>query len=109
MISFIKQVVRQHFVIIGCAIFVGVFWPRLRQNLLFFAESDKSGLTTTNVGVDNNNNIRVLTVKELEQYDGIQKPQLYLALLGTVYDVTKGDKHYGNDGTYRYFTGIYLR
>lgn len=111
MISFLKQVAKQHFVILACAIFVGVFWPQLRRNLAYFkgfseksANADNAGLNTNTIG----NNMRIFNSDELAQYNGVQRPQLYLAILGNVYDVTKGDKHYGSDGSYHYFVGLYF-
>ncbi len=31
--------------------------------------------------------------------------KIYLAILGKVYDVSSGKKHYGKDGSYSFFTG----
>ncbi|CAK4068081.1 unnamed protein product [Aphanomyces euteiches] len=47
-----------------------------------------------------------LSKQELAMYNGIDKPQLYLAILGQVFDVTAGKRHYGQDGAYRYFIGV---
>lgn len=44
---------------------------------------------------------RLFTLNELERYRG----QVYLAILGQVFDVTKGSKHYRPGGTYHFFTG----
>lgn len=104
MLSFVKQVFRQHFLIIACAVFVGIFWPQLRQNITFFKQYYKNVEKTA---VDSKS-VRVLTADDLAKYDGILKPQIYLSLLGTVYDVTKGTKHYGTDGAYSFFAGIVL-
>ncbi|VDP14106.1 unnamed protein product [Soboliphyme baturini] len=51
--------------------------------------------------------VRVFEEDELRQYDGsIGSPGLYLALLGQVFDVQKGEKHYGPRGSYSFFAGI---
>jgi len=42
----------------------------------------------------------LLSKEELKKY----KYQ-YLAIVGEVYDVSKGDKHYGREGGYNFFTG----
>lgn len=47
----------------------------------------------------------VFTPDQLRQYDGTNGKPLYLALLGEVFDVSKGSKHYGPGGGYSFFTG----
>lgn len=96
MISFSKQIV---LVIIGIAI--AYFYPHIRAQLSTIYGTNKA----VNVKPVIDNGARVITQDELSQYNGVDKPQLYLALLGNVYDVTKGEKHYGKDGSYQYFVG----
>lgn len=48
---------------------------------------------------------RLFTLSELENYRGQDGNDIYLAILGQVFDVTKGRKHYGPGGTYHFFTG----
>lgn len=46
----------------------------------------------------------ILTFAELEKFDGSPNaPGLYLALMGKIYDVSKGSKHYGPGGGYHFF------
>ncbi|XP_060768458.1 neuferricin [Neoarius graeffei] len=48
----------------------------------------------------------LLSPEELSLYNGREgRKGLYLAILGQVFDVEKGKKHYGPDGGYRFFTG----
>ncbi|CAG9860723.1 unnamed protein product [Phyllotreta striolata] len=47
----------------------------------------------------------VLTKEQLKLYNGIDKPELYLSILGEVFDVTKGAKHYGPNQQYNIFVG----
>lgn len=49
---------------------------------------------------------RIFTISELEQYRNMENG-LYLSILGRVFDVTKGEKHYGPEGSYHAFTGNY--
>lgn len=50
---------------------------------------------------------RLLSHGELSLYTGTEDSQgLYLAILGQVFDVEKGRKHYGPGGAYRFFTGL---
>ncbi|XP_066516149.1 neuferricin [Hoplias malabaricus] len=49
---------------------------------------------------------RLLDQQELSLYNGRPNSKgLYLAILGQVFDVEKGRKHYGPDGGYRFFSG----
>ncbi|KAK2816344.1 hypothetical protein Q7C36_022615 [Tachysurus vachellii] len=49
---------------------------------------------------------RLLSQEELSLYQGREDSKgLYLAILGQVFDVEKGRKHYGPAGSYRFFTG----
>jgi predicted heme/steroid binding protein len=50
----------------------------------------------------------VFTRDQLSLFDGSRhsKP-IYLALLGRVYNVNKGEKHYGVGGSYNIFAGHY--
>lgn len=49
---------------------------------------------------------RIITSEELSLYNG-SDPQLpiYLGILGSVFDVTKGKSHYGEGGGYNHFSG----
>lgn len=50
--------------------------------------------------------VRVLSKEELAKYDGSEgSPGIYLALLGVVYDVSKGSSYYGPGGGYSFFSG----
>ncbi|XP_076160213.1 neuferricin isoform X2 [Ptiloglossa arizonensis] len=49
---------------------------------------------------------KVFTPNELKKYTNI-KDGLYISILGQVFDVTKGAKHYGPGATYHFFTGIH--
>lgn len=47
----------------------------------------------------------VFRQEELAQFNGLQNKKLYLVLLGSIFDVTKGKNHYGKDAPYNYFIG----
>ncbi|XP_012233116.1 neuferricin isoform X2 [Linepithema humile] len=47
---------------------------------------------------------RMFTTSELRRYTNLENG-LYLSILGQVFDVTKGDKHYGPGENYHAFTG----
>ena len=48
---------------------------------------------------------KVFTADELKKYDGSSGKGPYLALLGQVFDVSKGAQHYGPGGGYAFFSG----
>uniref|UniRef100_A0A7I4C991 Cytochrome b5 heme-binding domain-containing protein n=1 Tax=Physcomitrium patens TaxID=3218 RepID=A0A7I4C991_PHYPA len=49
---------------------------------------------------------RIWTSAELEKYNGTNnKPPVLLSVLGNVFDVSKGWKHYGPGGSYHHFVG----
>ncbi|GFO29159.1 neuferricin-like [Plakobranchus ocellatus] len=50
--------------------------------------------------------LRVLTREELSRYKGENGGKVCLAIVGDVYDVSKGRKHYGPGGGYSFFSGI---
>ncbi|CAK1545206.1 unnamed protein product [Leptosia nina] len=43
--------------------------------------------------------------EELSKYDGVQSERLFLAVIGSIFDVTSGSKHYGKSSSYHYFIG----
>jgi len=55
---------------------------------------------------DEKKNTKLYTPEELALYDGKDKKSIIkLAVLGTVFDVSKGIKHYGSGGGYSFFSG----
>ncbi|CAG9817285.1 unnamed protein product [Phaedon cochleariae] len=58
----------------------------------------------SSTSTDSNRN-RLFTNDELKLYNGVDKPELYLAILGNVFDVSKGAKHYGPNQQYNVFVG----
>ncbi|XP_066296904.1 neuferricin-like [Branchiostoma lanceolatum] len=49
---------------------------------------------------------RLFTSQQLSKYTGKSgSPELYLAIMGKVFDVTKGERYYGLKGGYSFFTG----
>lgn len=50
-------------------------------------------------------NVMLFTKDELKKYNGVGNPELYLAILGNVYNVTKGKNFYGPGQSYEFFVG----
>jgi len=73
---------------------------RLRKHALErsgLSSSGLSSLSSSSVGV-------VLTPEQLSMYDG-RRGAIYIGILGRVYDVTTGARHYGPGGSYSFFAG----
>lgn len=51
---------------------------------------------------------RLFTPQQLQQFDGTRGRRIYLAILGSVYDVTPGAKHYGKHLTYMLMLPFHL-
>lgn len=56
--------------------------------------------------VDTPTHVKIFSKEELANFKGQDGGEIYLALVGNVYDVTKGRKHYGPGGGYEFFAGI---
>jgi len=102
MLTFLKEVIRQHYLILLIAIFSAVFWPQIKEQYYgYLSSSDVIDKPTSNVA-----GVKLFTKDELSKYDGAENSLgLYLAIMGDVYDVEKGVKHYGVGGTYHFFAG----
>lgn len=79
-------------------VLIGVFLSIYKQYLTHFINYAPSDTTT-----------KLFSSEELQKYNGIDNPELYLAILGNVFDVTKGKKHYGPGETYNVFAGNYYK
>jgi predicted heme/steroid binding protein len=54
---------------------------------------------------DDSNSV-VFTLQELQEFgDGLDGNPIYISIFGRVYDVTEGDKYYGEGGSYEMFAG----
>lgn len=100
MISFLVHFLRQHFFIILCCVITAFLWPNLRKH--FVNEFEQYQTQTKS----SDGSVRLISVEELALYDGVENKELYLSILGSVYDVSKGVKHYGPDGAYNFFIGL---
>lgn len=99
MISFVVHFVKQHFLIILCCVITAFIWPNLRENLNLAKKPE----TAQEEPLQTESN--VISTEQLALFNGVENEKLYLSILGSVYDVSKGAKHYGRDGTYNYFVG----
>lgn len=54
-----------------------------------------------------NHKIKLFSVEELKKYNGIDRPDLYLAVVGNIYNVSGKSQFYGPGQTYNFFVGLY--
>ena len=55
---------------------------------------------------DDGSSIETFTLSELEEFgDGFDGNPIYISVFGRVYDVSAGEKYYGEDGSYGMFAG----
>lgn len=81
--------------ILGCFIVLGLSLAVLLLPQVKFGNEPSRGAP-----------VRLLSSRELSSYNGEKGSKgLYLAVLGQVFDVNKGIKHYGPGGAYHSFSG----
>ncbi|XP_023302535.2 neuferricin homolog [Lucilia cuprina] len=106
MIAFIKHIFKLQFLLIIVAILAGVYYPEilniLKTYILPFG-SDK--IEVHYESAEKLKDIKLFTKAELAKFNGENETPIYLSLLGRVYDVSKGSKHYGPGCSYSYFAG----
>lgn len=108
--SFMKSVLVVSSVIAIVAILVTVIVPPAQLDRIFtnYLPKDIAQKLAGVLKLDSNKDDvgTVFSKQELEKYVGEDgSPGLYLAILGEVFDVSKGAKHYGPKGGYHFFTG----
>lgn len=69
-------------------------------NTIYYDKHEKPDSNSESI----NEKHKVFTISELKRYTNL-KDGLYLSILGQVFDVTKGAKHYGPGASYHAFTG----
>lgn len=97
MLHFLKHSTQFHFLIIVVAVLVYLYSGRGKEPQKEDVHQEKT---------DPNGLGRLFTPEELELHDGSDENRpIYIAILGRVYDVDRGRKHYGPGGSYSFFAG----
>ena len=72
----------------------------------WFNEDDRSASLHSVVRTSSDT---VFSQEALIMYDGSDYTKgIYLAIFGSVFDVSSGRKHYGPDGSYSFFSGLFF-
>ncbi|XP_058443699.1 neuferricin homolog [Malaya genurostris] len=88
----------RHLVVIGLAVLMFVILSREPEDILANEREEQSERVSSDE--------RLYSELELAQYDGREgSPGIYLVILGYVYDVATGIKHYGPGEAYNMFVG----
>uniref|UniRef100_A0A1I8PY17 Cytochrome b5 heme-binding domain-containing protein n=1 Tax=Stomoxys calcitrans TaxID=35570 RepID=A0A1I8PY17_STOCA len=104
MLQFFKYIFKLQFLVILLAIVAGIYYPQILERLQTNFLGQKVDVTFESS--QQHAPIEVLfTKEELAKFNGENGTPLYLALLGRVYDVTRGAKHYGSGCEYNFFVG----
>lgn len=91
----VKVLLRNLNLVIPIAVVFGAFM--YRNELQRYFETVKNQVEEDKPGI--------FTSTKLAQFDGVQQNNLYLAVLGTIFDVTEGKRHYEKGAAYNYFIG----
>lgn len=90
---------KEMIILIVVSVGLAVYGPNIARELYSLVKeenNDESILPT----------IQMFNQEELAKYDGSEGSEgIYLSILGQVFDVTKGAKHYGPGGSYNIFVG----
>ncbi|XP_072943344.1 neuferricin [Epargyreus clarus] len=92
----LKSFLRKHLKII-VTIAVTIVAILCRKYISYFSLIDE-------VKVENKS-VPIFSPDQLKKYNGIDESNLYLAVMGVIFDVTQSEKHYGKGAPYNYFVG----
>lgn len=107
MFSFIKHLFKPQFFIILLSVIAGVYYPQLLDHIKEkFGFAEKS-IKLIPASVTQTSNSEILFTKQtLSEFNGEDvNKDIYLGILGSVYDVSRGKKFYGGGCTYSMFAG----
>uniref|UniRef100_A0A1A9X3Y7 Cytochrome b5 heme-binding domain-containing protein n=1 Tax=Glossina brevipalpis TaxID=37001 RepID=A0A1A9X3Y7_9MUSC len=99
MTVFRRHFLKLQFVLVITAI-LGFYYPKIWEQLRSISFITKNG----NLSAEKYNDL-LFTKGQLTAFNGVVEQPIYLALLGRVYDVSSGVKHYGPGCTYHFFAG----
>ncbi|XP_068159376.1 neuferricin homolog [Drosophila tropicalis] len=113
MFGFLKWF-KLRFVMLAVAVLIGVYRTEIQQVLrnltdryLDHSDGNSAGIPVQFQDPKNEAsvNLALFTPEQLATYNGENGAPIYLALLGEVFDVTRGAKHYGTGCSYNFFVG----
>ncbi|XP_067641377.1 neuferricin homolog [Eurosta solidaginis] len=104
MFEFVKHLFKLQFLLILVAVLAGVYYNQIVNWII----KETGNTTDASISAKYDSSAlreKLFTRHELAQFNGENGAPLYLAILGRVFDVTKGSKHYGTGCAYNFFVG----
>ncbi|CAD7090917.1 unnamed protein product [Hermetia illucens] len=99
-------IVKFHVLVGLCAISIYYWKPGLINKTKEFVLSQLKSPQTSPPSTWTASDLKLFTTDELAKYDGnVNEEEIYVSILGSVYDVTPGKNFYGRGCGYAFFTG----
>lgn len=99
-------IVKLHVLVGLCAISIYYWKPGLIDKTKEFVLSQLKSPQTSPPSTWTASDLKLFTTDELAKYDGnVNEEEIYVSILGSVYDVTPGKNFYGRGCGYAFFTG----
>lgn len=105
MLQFFKHIFKLQFLVIILGIAAGIYYPQIIDKVKSTFLGGGSVDVHFEIAQHQQVKEKLFTKDELALFNGEEGKPLYLALLGRVYDVTRGVKHYGSGCEYNFFVG----
>ncbi|XP_073828318.1 neuferricin homolog [Musca autumnalis] len=105
MLRFLKPIFKLQFLVIILGIVAGIYYPQIIEKLQSTFLGQSVDVSFESAQQQQQYQEKLFTKEELAQFNGENDGPLYLALLGRVYNVTRGAKHYGSGCEYNFFVG----
>ncbi|WKY02087.1 hypothetical protein Q1695_015809 [Nippostrongylus brasiliensis] len=88
--------------------FVNELWEGAKDNMKIRSrQATEEDVKVVQPEVQLGEEMQILNAEQLSLFDGTRASRpVYLAILGRIYNVDKGRKHYGKGGGYHFFAGI---
>ncbi|KAH8254931.1 hypothetical protein KR038_000562 [Drosophila bunnanda] len=104
MFGLLRHLFKLQFVFVVAAVFAGIYHVEIRQVLRQYSDVYLNKAVLKDA-IPVKFQAGLFTPAELSQFDGEDGRPIYLALLGSVFDVSRGIKHYGTGCSYNFFVG----
>ncbi|KAH8408957.1 hypothetical protein KR009_004545 [Drosophila setifemur] len=117
MFGLLRHMFKLQFVFVVTAVLAGIYHTEIREYLRQYTEGylERAGngdglpipvaFESGDEDTSKTTASALFTPAELAKFDGEEGRPIYLALLGSVFDVTRGIKHYGAGCSYNFFVG----
>ncbi|KAH8274177.1 hypothetical protein KR018_001179 [Drosophila ironensis] len=110
MLGMLRPLFKLPLFFVAAAILAGIYRTEIGQQLRLYASTyldhqSPGDSVPVEFAASDSSGAKLFTAAELANFDGEEGRPIYLALLGSVFDVTRGVKHYGPGCSYNFFVG----